>query len=270
MICFPNAKINIGLNILRRRPDRYHDIETVFYPLAGCCDILEAVRSDAYSLQLSGIGMECPTEDNLVTKAYRLLAADFSLPPMQVYLHKQIPFGAGLGGGSADAAFLLKKLNDSCSLGLDTASLQAYAARLGADCSFFIRNEAVFASGRGDVFSDISLSLQGYWLVLVKPDISVSTAEAYAGVTPRLPHRSLQELINQPVETWKDTVVNDFEPSVFALHPHIGRIKQQMYEAGALYASMSGSGSSVYGLFRQETHLREEFKGCYYWAGYLS
>ena len=270
MICFPNAKINIGLNILRRRPDRYHDIETVFYPLAGCCDILETVPSGAYSLQLSGIGMQCPTEDNLVTKAYRLLAADFTLPPMQVYLHKQIPFGAGLGGGSADAAFLLKSLNESCSLGLDTGQLQAYAARLGADCSFFIRNEAVFATGRGDVFSDIRLSLQGYWLVLVKPDIFVSTPEAYAGVTPRLPEHPLPELLKQPIETWKDTVVNDFEPSVFAAHPLIGHIKQQLYEAGALYASMSGSGSSVYGLFREETGLKEAFKDCHYWAGFLS
>lgn len=270
MICFPNAKINIGLNVLRRRTDRYHDIETVFYPLTGCRDILEAVPSAAYNLQLSGTGMDCPTEDNLVTKAYRLLAADFDLPPMHIYLHKQIPFGAGLGGGSADAAFLLVMLDKSCSLGLCTSRLQAYACRLGADCSFFVRNEPVFASGRGDVFSDIDLSLRNYFLVLLKPDIHVSTPEAYAGVSPRLPEYSLKELVGQPVECWKDTIVNDFETSVFARYPEIGRLKQQLYEAGAIYASMSGSGSSVYGLFKKPCDLRPFFPECYYWAGLLS
>lgn len=269
MICFPNAKINLGLNIVAKRPDGYHNIETIFYPIA-CRDVLECVPADAYSLQVSGIALDNNNQDNIVSKAYRLLAAEYpTLQPCAFYLHKNIPCGAGLGGGSADAAFALKLLNDSCQLNISTEKLEAYASRIGADCPFFIRNKAVFAEGIGDKFSSINLSLKGYYIVLIKPDIHVSTAEAYGGVKPKQPETSLKELIQLPLERWKDCIVNDFEAGIFEKHPEIKEIKEELYRQGAMYASMSGSGSSVYGIFSQEVHLQELFKEHFYWADFL-
>jgi len=258
MITFPNAKINLGLNITEKRPDGYHNLETIFYPIP-LEDALEACpRKEglgSYSLSQSGLSIEGDAENNLVVKAYKLLDETYHLPPVDIYLHKHIPSGAGLGGGSADAAFMLKLLNQMCSLNLTDDQLEAYAARLGADCAFFIRNQPTYAEGIGNIFSPVKLSLAGWQLLLVKPDIFVSTRDAFARIRPRRPERNLRDLISQPVESWKDYMINDFEESVFPQFPAIGDIKTELYHLGAVYASMSGSGSSVYGLFAPDVVL---------------
>ncbi len=269
MICFPNAKINLGLRIIAKRPDGYHNIETVFYPIP-CRDVLECVPDREFSLQLSGIDLEGPQDDNLVCRAYRLLKSEYpQVQPCRLFLHKNIPCGAGLGGGSSDAAFALTLINQAQELGVSTARLEELASRLGADCRFFVSGQSVFAEGKGDIFSHIDLSLKGYYLVLVKPDIHVSTAQAYAGVQARQPESSLRELISLPIESWKDKIVNDFEAGIFAKYPEIGQLKEEMYRQGAIYAAMSGSGSSVFGIFRQEVHLQAFFDDCFYWADFL-
>lgn len=256
MICFPNAKINLGLHIISKRPDGYHNIETVFYPIP-LCDVLEIVPSGTGETTFSqtGIPVDGSPGDNLVMKAFRLLKNDFDLPEIAIYLRKQIPSGAGLGGGSSDAAFMLKLLNDFAGLGLSVGQMEEYARRLGADCPFFIRNRPVFAEGVGDIFTPVDVSLKGYYLVLVKPDIHVSTGEAYAGVTPKQPLFRLTEMIRLPLEEWKNHVVNDFEEGIFACYPAIGIIKQSLYDQGAIYAGMSGSGSSVFGIFEQHKNV---------------
>lgn len=258
MITFPNAKINLGLNITEKRPDGYHNLETIFYPIP-LEDALEACpRKEgpgSYSLSQSGLSIEGDAENNLVVKAYKLLDETYHLPPVDIYLHKHIPSGAGLGGGSADAAFMLKLLNRMYRLNLTDDQLEAYAARLGADCAFFVRNQPTYAEGIGNIFSPVELSLAGWQLLLVKPNIFVSTRDAFARIRPRHPERNLRDLINQPVESWKDSIINDFEESVFPQFPAIGDIKTELYHLGAVYASMSGSGSSVYGLFAPDTVL---------------
>jgi 4-diphosphocytidyl-2-C-methyl-D-erythritol kinase len=248
MICFPNAKINLGLNVVSKRPDGYHNIETIFYPIP-VQDALEVVSAKADSFSQTGIPVDTPAANNLVVKAMNLLKAHYPLPPLEVHLLKAIPFGAGLGGGSSDAAFMLKLLNDFLQLAIPVERLEEMASALGADCPFFIRNTPVFATGTGNQFAPVSLSLKGYSLCLVKPDIAVSTPDAYAMVTPRPPAKSLKEIIQTPVSEWKHTMINDFEESVFTKYPQIKQIKEELYEAGAVYASMSGSGSSVFGLF---------------------
>ncbi|GHV31913.1 4-diphosphocytidyl-2-C-methyl-D-erythritol kinase [Bacteroidia bacterium] len=250
MICFPNAKINLGLRVVSKRPDGYHNIETVFYPVP-LCDALEIIPSETNETTFTqtGILVDGNPDDNLVMKALRLLEKDFDLPKIAIYLRKQIPFGAGLGGGSADAAFMLKLLNDFAGLGLSVEQLEKYAGRLGADCPFFIRNNPVFAEGIGDIFTPVEISLRGYYLVLVKPDIHVSTQEAYAGITPKQPSSRLTEIIRLPLSEWKTLMINDFEEGILARYPVIGDIKQALYDRGAVYASMSGSGSSVFGIF---------------------
>lgn len=257
MIYFPNAKLNLGLNILSKRQDNYHNIETVFYPIP-LCDALEIVpaKQGVTTFTQTGIPVDGDPDQNLVMKAYRLLAQDQA--PLDIYLRKNIPFGAGLGGGSADAAFMLRLMNDYFALGLADEALEKLASRLGADCPFFIQNRPVFGEGIGDRFSSVDLSLAGYYLVLVKPDIHVSTKEAYSLVKPRVPERSIREIVGLPVGEWKDLLINDFESSVFIQYPAIARIKQQLYDAGALYASMSGSGSSVFGLFDSQPGLSSE------------
>jgi 4-diphosphocytidyl-2-C-methyl-D-erythritol kinase len=252
MICFPNAKINLGLRVVSRRTDGYHNIETVFYP-APLYDALEIVPSETNETVFSqtGIPIGGNPGDNLVMKAVRLLEKDFDLPKIAVYLRKQIPFGAGLGGGSADAAFMLKLLNDWADLNLSVEQLEKYAGQLGADCPFFIRNTPVFAEGTGDIFTPVEISLKGYYLVIANPDIHVSTQEAYAGITPKHPDSRLSEIIRLPVEEWKGRMVNDFEEGIFARHPILGEIKQMLYDRGAIYASMSGSGSSLFGIFEK-------------------
>ena len=252
MITFPNAKINLGLNIVEKRPDGYHNLETVFYPVP-LEDALEVnilhEGNEKFRLHQAGLEIEGEVENNLVVKAYKLLDEKFNLPPVDIHLFKHIPSGAGLGGGSSDAAYMLKLLNEKFNLALTDETLEEYAAKLGADCAFFIRNAPTYAEGIGNLFSPISLSLKGYQIVLVKPDIFVSTREAFSNIHPHRPKYPVREAIQRPVQEWKDTLINDFEASVFPQHPVIGEIKEELYHQGAIYASMSGSGSSVFGLF---------------------
>ena len=248
MITFPNAKINLGLDIVEKRPDGYHNLETVFYPIP-LCDILEITpttepNAPEYSFKMYNAVFEGSDEDNLVIKAYKALAADHKLPKVDISLYKHIPTGAGLGGGSADAAFALKMLNDIAGLGLTAGQLRGYASRIGADCAFFIDNTPAYATGIGDILSPTPCSISGYHLVLVKPDIHVSTKDAYALVTPQKPEKPLTEIAQRPIHEWKDAMKNDFERSIFAKHPAMRKIKEQLYAMGAVYASMSGSGSS--------------------------
>lgn len=249
MIVFPNAKINIGLNVISRREDGFHNLETIFYPVK-LTDALEFAEAGETRLTFSGIQIDGTPENNLIIKAYQLLKTDFNLPPLQFHLHKVIPFGAGLGGGSSDAAFTLKMLNEYYNLGLQTKQLELYAARIGADCPFFIRNKPTFATGIGNNFQDIELDLSDFEIIILKPNISVSTPEAYRNVIPRNPKYRLTEIVKTPVDDWKNLIVNDFEKSVFLLHPQIAALKQLLYEQGANYVSMSGSGSAVFGIFR--------------------
>lgn len=270
MITFPNAKINLGLHITEKRPDGYHNLETVFYPvpLEDALEIhpLHTPQNDKYALHPAGIEIAGNIDDNLVIKAYLLLDRDFQLPPIDIHLFKHIPSGAGLGGGSADAAFMLKLLNERFSLNLGIEQLEMYAATLGADCAFFIRNAPTFAEGIGNIFSPVSLSLKGYQLVIIKPDIFVSTREAFAQIRPHHPEHPLREVICRPIEEWKKLLVNDFEASVFPQFPAIKEIKEELYRQGALYASMSGSGSSVFGLFKPETTVSKDYfeDACYF------
>lgn len=267
MITYPNAKINLGLNIVEKRPDGYHNLETVFYPI-NLQDALEVTQLEGegeYSLTVSGTPIEGEPESNLVVKAYRLLKKDFpEMPSIDIHMYKHIPTGAGLGGGSADAAFMIKLLNDKFHLNLSVEKMEEYAAILGADCAFFIQNKPVFATGIGNVFEPIQLSLKGYYLVLVKPDIFVSTKDAFSLIQPKKPEHSLKEIVRMPIETWRATMKNDFEDSVFQKFPEIAAIKDKLYDMGAIYASMSGSGSSVFGIFREQVEFVDEvFSGCF-------
>lgn len=253
MISFPNAKINIGLNVIGKRPDGYHDIETVFCPV-GLRDALEfRAANGKTSLRISGKSVDGEMENNLTVRALRLMQRDFHVPELEICLHKCIPMGAGLGGGSADAAFMLRMINEEFRLNLQESELERYAASLGADCPFFIRNKAVFAEGIGDVFSPVELPLGDYGLYLIKPDIHVPTAEAYAQIIPQKWDIPLREAVKRPVSEWKELVSNDFERGVFARHPLLGEIKETLYNHGAAYASMSGSGSAIYGIFRKDS-----------------
>lgn len=254
MIVFPNAKINIGLNITRRRPDGYHDLETVFYPIK-IHDALELIPADAMNFEASGLCIPGRMEDNLCLKGYQLLSADFDLPPVNIHLHKHIPIGAGLGGGSSDAAFFIKLLNTEFSLGLDAEQMRGYARQLGADCAFFIDSAPTYAFGKGDEFEPVELDLSNYHLVLVMPPAHVSTAEAYRGVRPKPSEASLKDLVRLPVADWKRHIRNDFEEHIFMSHPVIRGVKAALYEAGALYACMSGSGASVFGIFEGRPDL---------------
>ncbi|MEH6306550.1 4-(cytidine 5'-diphospho)-2-C-methyl-D-erythritol kinase [Olivibacter sp. CPCC 100613] len=256
MITFANAKINIGLQVLNRRPDGYHNLETVFYPIK-LFDILEVVPATSLKLEVSGIGIPNNNEDNLCIRAYKALANDYHLEPVCIYLHKRIPIGAGLGGGSADAAFLIKLLSQYFQLNLSLEQMESYAVALGADCSFFVRNKAVFATGIGDVFTELAIDLSAYKLVLVKPPIHVSTGEAYGSVRSTRESKNLLDCIMRPIEQWKASIYNDFETGIFERYPEIRGIKSTLYEEGAVYASMSGSGSTVYGLFKEELDLKE-------------
>lgn len=250
MISFPNAKINLGLHVIEKRPDGFHNLETVFFPV-GWSDALEIAEADKFQFSTSGIAISGDPESNLVVKAYRLLQKDFKLPDLKIHLHKQIPFGAGLGGGSSDAAFMLKLLNKSFNLGLVDKELLNYAAVLGSDCPFFILNKPVFATGRGEILQETTVSLNGMFILLVKPPVEVSTATAYQMVVPQKLKISLPELLSLPVQEWKGKVVNQFEQSVFQLYPELEALKKQLYELGAVYASMSGSGSCIFGLFNE-------------------
>ncbi len=254
MITFPNAKINIGLNIINRRSDGYHNLETIFYPV-GIKDALEVIEADQLKFTSSGLSIPGNADENLCLKAYRLIYRDFDRPPIHIHLHKHIPIGAGLGGGSADAAYCIKLINDKFSLELNTEQMEAYARQLGADCAFFIRNQPVFALEKGDIFKPLDLDLSSYYIIVVMPPVQVSTSKAYQHIKLHIPKQSLEELIKLPVENWKYLIENDFELPVFESQPSIAHIKIALYEAGALYASMSGSGSSVYGIFKEKIAL---------------
>jgi len=256
MINFPNAKINIGLNITERRPDDYHNLETIFYPV-NIKDALEVIEAPELSFESSGLDIPGRGEDNLCIKGYHLLKKDFDIPPVKIHLHKNIPIGAGLGGGSADAAFFIRLMNDKFSLDLTIDQQLNYARKLGADCAFFIENKPVFAFEKGDEFETIKLDLSGYSIVLVMPDVHISTSEAYSGVKPAMVKQSLLELILEPISQWKSHIKNDFEANIFKNHVEIRGVKAALYQAGAIYASMSGSGASVFGIFNKTPDLGE-------------
>ena len=269
MILFPKCKINLGLHIIRKREDGYHDLQTVFYPV-GLKDALEIVKSGVSSLDSgvqfssSGLKVSGDADDNLCVKAYHLLKKDFpELAPVQIHLHKAIPMGAGLGGGSADGAFTLTLLNQLGGLGLSKEQLAGYALQLGSDCPFFILNKPCLATGRGEKMEEIKLDLSGYTFLIVNPGIHVSTAKAFMEIIPEQPHQSIQNIIRQPVHKWKGLLVNDFESPVGKLYPEILQIREGLYAAGAAYASMTGSGSSVYGLFKKGKPIPLSFPSQY-------
>jgi len=285
VIVFPNCKINIGLRILRKRADGYHDLETVFYPLP-LFDVLEVIRDMGYGMRDAGYGIRDADhnqnesfpqfsnsgfsingnpDDNLCIKAYNLLKKDFpQLAGIQMHLHKAIPSGAGLGGGSADAACTLLLLNKQFALNLSTSQLINYSLQLGSDCPFFIINKPCFATGRGEILEPTTIDLSSYKFIIVNPGIHISTADAFSGITPALPAKSVKEIIQQPVETWKNELVNDFEKTVFNQHPEIRAIKKDLYDGGALYASMSGTGSTVYGIFEKASGMKFNFASHYF------
>ena len=256
MITFPNAKINLGLDVVEKRPDGYHNLETVFYPIP-LCDILEitpAKELDApdYTFTMYNAVFEGSDDDNLVIKAYKALAADHKLPKVDISLYKHIPTGAGLGGGSADAAFALKMLNELCTLGLSEEQLACYAARLGSDCAFFVYNRPMIGEGRGEILAEYPIDLEAYDLQVITPvGVAVSTKEAYSGIRPHLPEIPLREALARPVEEWDGLLANDFEETVFVNHPELAAIKRSLYDSGAAYASMSGSGSALFALYRK-------------------
>jgi 4-diphosphocytidyl-2-C-methyl-D-erythritol kinase len=253
MLSFPNCKINIGLNVVGKRADSYHDLETVFYPVA-IKDALEIVTSTAFNFQSTGLPVTGSLDNNLCVKAYHLLKKDFpGLSAVDVHLHKAIPMGAGLGGGSADGAFMLMMLNKKFQLGLSEETLIHYALQLGSDCPFFIINKPCYARGRGEKLSPSAVDLSAHTLVLVNPGIHVSTKEAFAKLSPATPAKSVAEIVQQPIETWKNELKNDFEATVFPIYPAIEEVKNELYKKGALYASMTGSGSTVFGIFTAAT-----------------
>ncbi len=261
MIVQPNAKINIGLNITEKRDDGYHNIETIFYPipLVDKLEIKEITDNRKTTLHSGKNLLEVSMTDNLVYKAYDLLKEKYRLPELEIILEKNIPTGAGLGGGSSDASFMLKTLNEKFSLNISNKELEKYASKLGADCPFFIENKPQYATGIGNIFSPISLSLKGYYLILIKPNIHVSTQEAYQSIVPSKSKYSLIEMIKEPISEWKNFIKNDFETSIFPKYPEIEEIKTKLYKNGAFYASMSGSGSSVYGIFHEKKNLKSLF-----------
>jgi 4-diphosphocytidyl-2-C-methyl-D-erythritol kinase len=264
MILYPYAKVNIGLEVLKKRADHYHDLETIFYPL-NLCDILEINKSDTFYFSISGIKLGKTSEENIVEKAFKLLQSEYNLPAVQIHLHKQIPVGAGLGGGSSDAAFTLIGLNTLFRLNLDNQLLSKYASTLGSDCAFFLSNQPLFAEGTGNIFSKVEMDLRHYSIVLIKPDISISTSIAYNGVKPVIPQFSLRESIKLPVKFWKERIENRFETGIFESFPQIKLIKEKLYCEGAVFASMSGSGSSVFGLFEVvPKKLKNHFPDCFY------
>ena len=249
MIVYPNAKINLGLNVLRKREDGYHDISSVFYPVKEYVDILEIIKSERFQFTKSGI--EIPDGENICEKAWKLLDTDFGIGNVKIHLHKQIPIGAGLGGGSADASFTLKYLNELFDLNLNNKDLEKYALRLGADCPFFIDNTPKLVEGIGEKMTSIDLDLSNYEIRLVNPDIHISTKEAYSGIVPKTPVLSVEKIIELPIIEWKGKLKNDFEESIFEKHLQLEGIKDELYKQGSIYSSMSGSGSIVFGVFEK-------------------
>ena len=270
MIVFPNSKINLGLRVIRKRKDNYHNIETVFYPL-NLCDILEIIPltkpppEPGIPFSKSGFGIEGKIDNNLCLKAYRILKNDFpKLPAVQIHLHKGVPAGAGLGGGSADAAFTLKLLNEEFGLGLSKSLLIDYAVQLGSDCAFFIINTPCYATSKGEQLEPIGLDLSAYKFVIVNPGIRIDTGQAFLYVSPSRPERTIKEILAEPLERWKDELYNDFELPAFKKYPEIVEIKDRLYIAGAIFASMSGSGSTVFGIFPKTKPISLSFPSNYF------
>lgn len=274
MIDFPCAKINLGLNITEKRADGYHNLETVFFPIP-ICDALEIKTMDerfpsnvACDLKVTGNNVCCNENDNLIVKAYNMIAADFDIPRVHAHLYKNIPSEAGLGGGSSDAAYMIRLLDQRFRINIGNAEMEKYAARLGADCPFFITAEPSYAEGIGEILSPVNITdnnLEDYSLVVVKPQIAVSTKEAFSNITPRKPLMCCREIVAQPIETWRDALCNDFEESVFGIYPQLNDIKNRIYTLGAAYAQMSGSGSSLFGIFKSdvdEQSIKNEFADC--------
>ena len=275
MITFPCAKINLGLNIIEKRIDGYHNLETVFYPIP-LYDVLEIKSMDEHfpseqpcDLKTTENVIDCNESDNLVIKAYQLLSKDFKIPRVHAHLYKQIPPQAGLGGGSSDAAYMIRLLDERFRLNLGNAEMERYAAKLGADCAFFITSEPSFATGIGDCLSPVDTpkgNLKGYYLCIVKPDVAVSTKDAYADIVPHKAEKCCRDIVKQPIETWKNELKNDFELPVFARYPVLKDIKEELYHNGAVYASMSGSGSAIYGIFQNDPapSLAQDFNACFF------
>ena len=277
MITFPVAKINLGLNVVEKRADGYHNLQTVFYPVP-IMDALEIVpMSDGFpsdvdcDLKVTNITIEGDEQRNLVVRAYHLLKADYpELPRVHAHLWKGIPTQAGMGGGSSDCGYMIRLLNETFDMGLSSEQMQQYAARLGADCAFFIESRASYAEGIGELLQPIDLDLSGWHIGVVRPDIPVPTKEAFSRIHPHYPALNCRDVVKQPVETWRDRLTNDFEESVFALHPEIGAVKEQLYKMGATYAAMSGSGSALFGLFKDEPDaLRQTFPDMFTFSGVL-
>ena len=273
MLTFPCAKINLGLNITSKREDGYHNLETIFYPVP-LTDALEVKlmhddfpSDEPCDLKITGNAVDCDEKNNLVVQAYTLLAQDFTLPRVHTHLVKRIPMQAGLGGGSADGAFMIRLLDERFRLNMGIAEMERYASRLGSDCAFFITTEPSFATGRGEVLEPVNIAeqnLQGYYIAIVKPTIAVSTREAFKQIICRQPEHCCRDIVRQPVETWKTVLTNDFEEPAFKQHPELADIKQRLYDLGAVYAQMSGSGSAFFGLFRTEPQqLKSNFPDCY-------
>ena len=266
MLVFPNCKINLGLHILVKREDGFHDLETVFYPVPFK-DALELIPSTNTEIEFAatGLAVDGIAAHNICVKAYHLLKKDFpQIPAVKIHLHKAIPLGAGLGGGSADAAFMLKLLNEKFKLKLSTPQLLSYSLQLGSDCPFFIINKPCFATGRGEVLEEVAVDLSAYKIAFINPGIHVNTGWAFSNITPALPAKSIKEIIHQPINTWKDELKNDFETAVFTAHPVIKEIKETLYAQGALYAAMSGSGSTVFGIFSSSTTIVNNFPANYF------
>jgi len=253
MVVFPNAKINIGLHVVEKRKDGFHNLESIFYPLTSLYDVLEVIENSTNKLEFTSSGIDIPGDstNNLCVQAYSLLKENYNLPYVKIHLHKVIPIGAGLGGGSADAAFLLKAMNELFTLNLSDNDLIDYARQLGSDCAFFIKNKPVYAYQKGDEFEPVQLDLSSYDVRIKYPNVHIGTAEAYAGVIPTSGKVDLKEAIQQPIETWQENIQNDFEASIFLNHSSIKSLKEKMIQEGALYASMTGSGSAVFGVFRK-------------------
>ena len=273
MLTFPCAKINLGLNITSKREDGYHNLETIFYPVP-LTDALEVKlmhddfpSDEPCDLKITGNAVDCDEKNNLVVKAYTLLAQDFKLPRVHTHLVKRIPMQAGLGGGSADGAFMIRLLDERFRLNMGIAEMERYASQLGSDCTFFITTEPSFATGRGEVLEPVNIAeqnLQGYYIAIVKPAIAVSTREAFKQIICRQPEHCCRDIVRQPVETWKTVLTNDFEEPAFKQHPELADIKQRLYDLGAVYAQMSGSGSAFFGLFRTDPQqLKNAFPACY-------
>ena len=268
MVSFPPCKINLGLHVLAHRPDGYHDISTCFYPIPWT-DVLEILPDKELNFTQTGIPIPGNIQDNLCLKAYHLLKKDFSLPRIQIHLHKIIPTGAGLGGGSSDAAHTLRSLNTIFQLKFSQEQLMDYALRLGSDSPLFILDKPMIGARRGEILTPADVDLKGLYLVILTPDIHISTAEAYAGVTPDISQKSILQVINQPLTSWRSTLTNDFESSIFKKYPVIQAMKERLFSNGAIYASMSGSGASVFGIFEKEIRTENLFKDVQHWSGWL-